>query len=121
MNSMAEQERNELLGVVREAVHDALETYTISVNSQINETRNLAGWIQYLAANSYEAKELTKELRDKAEVRKARHKVIEALSESAGGRFVVAAWGFVKQGAGWALGSAIAYGLWKWIAPMLGM
>lgn len=126
---MPENERNELLAVVTEAVdaaldrkltpaiHNALDDYVIHVNSTVNESHPLPGWIGILATESRETRDVTAELRERAESKKARHRIIEDLSRSRAGRVVVALWGWMKKGAGWAFGLAVMGAAWKVIEP----
>ena len=106
-------EENELIA----GVHKALDTYEIHVNGKINRTKTLKGWIQTLVTNNRDLYAVTKELRDKQDLRHARGKLLAAFLQSRTRKLLSALWRLVKIPVLTAIGSALAYYLIRWLDP----
>ncbi|HZV13370.1 MAG TPA: hypothetical protein VFA55_09170 [Candidatus Kapabacteria bacterium] len=98
-------------------VHKALDTYEIQVNGSINETKTLKGWVQTLVTDNRNLYNVTKELRDKQELRSARSKVLAAFLHSRMGKIIAGVWKYIKIPILTAIGSVIAYYLIRWLDP----
>lgn len=98
-------------------VHKALDTYEISVNGSINETKTLKGWVQTLVTENRDLYNVTKELRDKQEIRTARSTLVAAFLHSRTGKASAAVWKCVKIPVLTAIGSIIAYYILRWLDP----
>jgi hypothetical protein len=98
-------------------VHKALDTYEIRVNGSINETKTLKGWVQTLVTDNRELYNVTKELRDKQDLRNARSKVLAAFLHSRTGRALTTVWKYIKIPILTAVGSVMAYYFLRWADP----
>jgi len=98
-------------------VHKALDTYEIRVNGSINETKTLKGWVQTLVTDNRDLYNVTKELRDKQDMRAARSKVLAAFLRSRTGKIIAGVWKYIKIPILTAIGSIIAYYIISWLDP----
>ena len=99
-------EKQEFIAVI----HEALNSYTISVNGSINETRTLPEWIQLLASD-------TRGIHERREAALARSRIARAVAASRSGRAVAACRRIVRTPLFTMLGSMVGYYLLHWIDP----
>ena len=97
-------------------IHEALDSYNITVNSRLNETKSLPEWIGTLENQNVDLMEVTKSLRGKEEAKKAWKTI---LSQNKIGRFMLKCLPALRYGIISTIGAGLALLIIKWLDPSL--